>query len=98
MHRQPMLSSVVKLAGTEIFADFIDLKKNSFGKFGLINLVLWAGNHFVGSETPKHNAFNLTDQYFEKSKFNLKQFPRNTQFLNFEGLRNYLYLFWKQPI
>lgn len=27
--------------------------------------LLWAANYFVDSETPKHNAFDLTDEIFE---------------------------------
>ena len=26
--------------------------------------LLWAANYFVDSETPKHNAFDLTDEIF----------------------------------
>ena len=51
--------------------------------------VLWALNRFVGSETPKYNNF---DQFW-KSWFYLRYFPRNTKFLSFDGLSNYLYLF-----
>ena len=53
--------------------------------------VLWAaGNRCVGAETPaKHNDF---DQFW-KFKFHFRHFPRNTRFLSFDGLTNYLYLF-----
>ena len=51
--------------------------------------VLWPDNHFVGSETPKHNSF---DQ-FRKFEFHLEYFPRNTQFVSFDGPSNYFHLF-----
>ena len=50
---------------------------------------LWAANQFVGSKTPKDNAF---DQFW-KFEFHFEDFWRNTQFLNFGGPSNYLYLF-----
>ena len=51
-------------------------------------VVLWAANHFVGSETPKHKAF----EQFCKFKFHFKHFPWNTGFFCFDGPSNYLYL------
>ena len=51
--------------------------------------VLWAANCFLGSKTPKHNAF---DQFW-KIKFHFEDFPRNTQFLSFDGPNNYLCIF-----
>ena len=42
--------------------------------------VPWAANRFVGSETPKHNAFHQ----FWNFKFCYEHFPRNTQFLSFD--------------
>ena len=52
-------------------------------------VILWVTNRFVGSETPKHNAF---DQFW-KFKFHFEHFPRNSWFLSFGGPSNYLYLF-----
>ena len=43
----------------------------------------------LGLETPEQNDF---DQFW-KFKFNFKHFPRSTQFLSFDGSRNYLNLF-----
>ena len=51
--------------------------------------VLRAVKRFVGSETPKQNAF---DQFW-KFEFHSENFLRNTRFLSFDGLSNYLYLF-----
>ena len=51
--------------------------------------VFWAVNPTLGLETPEQNDF---DQFW-KFKFNFKHFPRNTQFLSFDGPSNYLYLF-----
>ena len=36
--------------------------------------VRWAANRFVGSETPKHNAFKQVLKF----KFHFEHFPRNT--------------------
>ena len=46
-------------------------------------------NCFVGSETPKHKAF---DQFW-KFNFPFKHFPSNTRSLSFDRSSNYLYLF-----
>ena len=51
--------------------------------------VLRAVNRFVGSKTPKHNAF---DQFW-KSKFHFEHFPRKKRFLSFDRSSNSLYLF-----
>ena len=51
--------------------------------------VLCTAKRFVALETLKHNDL---DQFWE-FKFHFKHFPRNTQFLSFDGPRNYLYLF-----
>ena len=51
--------------------------------------VFWAVNPTLGLETPEQNDF---DQFW-KFKFNFKHFPRSTQFLSFDGSRNYLNLF-----
>ena len=77
--------------------DFTDL---DFFSFSLANAclpcqlnkayaVFLASNSFVGLETPKHNDFGQ----FSKSKFHFEHFPRNTQFISFDGPSNYLHLF-----
>ena len=45
--------------------------------------VLLAANHFVGSETPKHNAFDLIDEIFENLNSNSKIFEETHNFLIF---------------
>ena len=51
--------------------------------------VPWAAHRFVGSETPKHND---CDQFW-KFQIHFKYFPRNTWFVTFDRVSNYLHLF-----
>ena len=55
--------------------------------------VLWAANHFVASETPKRNTFDLIDE----NLISILNITEETLFLSFDGLSNYLYPFKKQP-
>ena len=51
--------------------------------------LLWAADCLVSTETSKHSDFDD----FWKFKFHFEYFPRNTQFLSFDGPISYLYLF-----
>ena len=48
----------------------------------------------IGSETPKRNAFDHVDKSFENLN-SISNIFQETQFQNFDGLSNYLYLFKK---
>ena len=57
--------------------------------------VLWAANRFVDLET-RHLNTDALDQFW-KFEFHFEHFPRNTRFLSFDALTNYLYLFKTFP-
>ena len=69
------------------YADFFSFSLTN--EYLLCPYALLPAKRFVGSETPKHKAF---DQFW-KFKFHFKHVPRNTRFLSFDVPSNYSYLF-----
>ena len=59
-------------------------------------VLLWTANYFVDLETPKHNAYHLINKNFEYLN-SISNIFHKTQFLNVDGLSNYLYLFKQEP-
>ena len=61
----PYISRTLQIPFPHIFFIYIFFDKWLFTMLLKAYVVLWAANHFVGSETPKHNSFDFIDENFK---------------------------------